>query len=615
MIRVVLFFVVVFALAFGFSLLADRPGDLEINWLGYQFQTSMMVAMVAMVTVIASLMIVWWLISSILHSPQIFTNWRRGRRRDRGYAALSQGLIAVGAGDAANARKLARDSGKLLENEPLVALLDAQTALLEGKRDVARSRFETMLEQPETRMLGLRGLFVEAERHGDHGAAGHFASKAFEIAPSANWAGQAMLRNQSLTNHWEGSLATLETLRSAGGISKEDAKRKKAVLLTARAIEETDSNPDGARGWALAAHKLEPSLVPASATAANLLGQAGDLRKAAKVLEASWKIEPHPEIAQIYVHLRPGDSTSDRLTRAKALAKIRGNHIEGQIAIAHAAIDAHNWKEARGAMESVLRNSPTERACLLMADIEEAEFGDRGRVRDWLARAVRAPRDAAWTADGQVSDYWAAISPISGKLDAFEWKVPVQQLGGPDAPTDYSEFAHMAAPVVPVKELIPTPMLAEASKPNLVDPTENTRNHDGLSVVEEAEVVDDTPKSTAAEKSNVIELDVANSEKRPEPASAPAEPDEITNPKSSTSSEASKNSSDNIADSKIAVTKAAPDDVDKTPTGKDATSPVKKVGNADTIDDEVARMMEHRPDDPGVRQKKPEEDKKRFRLF
>ena len=613
MIRVVLFFLVVFALAFGFSLLADRPGNLEVNWLGYQFQTSMMVAMVAMVTVIASLMIIWWLISSIVHSPQIFSNWRRGRRRDRGYAALSQGLIAAGAGDAANARKLARDSGKLLENEPLVALLDAQTALLEGKRDVARSRFETMLEQPETRMLGLRGLFVEAERHGDHGAAGHFASKAFEIAPSANWAGQAMLRNQSLTNQWEGSLATLETLQSAGGISKEDAKRKKAVLLTARAIDETDSNPDGARGWALAAHKLEPSLVPASVTAANLLGQAGDLRKAAKVLETTWKLEPHPEIAEVYVNLRPGDSTSDRLTRAKALSKIKGNHIEGQIAIAHAAIDAHAWKDARSAMESVLRNSPSERACLLMADIEEAEFGDRGRVRDWLARAVRAPRDAAWTADGQVSDHWAAISPISGKLDAFEWKVPVQQLGGPGAPTDYSEFAHMTAPIEPVKNDNSPVLLAEASKPDLADQAEKTKNDDGFSVVEDAEVVDASSNPPVEQASNVIELDVANSAKQPEPA--PAELDKTTKSKSNPSSEAPKVSSDKTAESKSADTKAAPDEVDKKPKGKGAASLVETVENADTIDDAVARMMEHRPDDPGVREKKPEEDKKRFRLF
>jgi HemY protein len=44
-----------------------------------------------------------------------------------------------------------------------------------------------------------------------------------------------------------------------------------------------------------------------------------------------------------------------------------------------------------------------------------------------------APKDAVWTADGYVSDTWQPISPVTGKLDAFEWRIPVEQLGGPQA--------------------------------------------------------------------------------------------------------------------------------------------------------------------------------------
>jgi HemY protein len=58
-----------------------------------------------------------------------------------------------------------------------------------------------------------------------------------------------------------------------------------------------------------------------------------------------------------------------------------------------------------------------------MARIEGGERGDMGRVREWLARAVHAPRDPAWVADGHVSDRWAPNSPVTGRLDAYEWKV------------------------------------------------------------------------------------------------------------------------------------------------------------------------------------------------
>jgi HemY protein len=63
-----------------------------------------------------------------------------------------------------------------------------------------------------------------------------------------------------------------------------------------------------------------------------------------------------------------------------------------------------------------------------MAELEQLE-GDEGRVREWMRRALNAARDPAWTADGFVSDRWLPVSPVTGRLDAFQWKVPVAELG------------------------------------------------------------------------------------------------------------------------------------------------------------------------------------------
>ena len=69
---------------------------------------------------------------------------------------------------------------------------------------------------------------------------------------------------------------------------------------------------------------------------------------------------------------------------------------------------------------------------MLMARIELGELGDKGREREWLARALRAPRDRAWIAYGYVSDRWLPISPVTGAVDAFEWKAPVDAIGRGD---------------------------------------------------------------------------------------------------------------------------------------------------------------------------------------
>ena len=63
-----------------------------------------------------------------------------------------------------------------------------------------------------------------------------------------------------------------------------------------------------------------------------------------------------------------------------------------------------------------------------MAEIERTEHGDSGRARAWTMRAVRALHDPAWTADGYVSDRWRPVSPVTGRLDAFQWQTPVASL-------------------------------------------------------------------------------------------------------------------------------------------------------------------------------------------
>ncbi|HYY84740.1 MAG TPA: heme biosynthesis protein HemY, partial [Beijerinckiaceae bacterium] len=173
-----------------------------------------------------------------------------------------------------------------------------------------------------------------------------------------------------------------------------------------------------------------------AALAGSLLARRGDLRRAAKVVEGAWKVQPHPDLAAVYLNLRPGDSAQDRLHRAETLAKLSSWHPEARIALARAALDAREFPRARAALSPLLHERPTVRVCLLMADLEEAENGASGRTREWIARASRAPRDPAWIADGVVSDRWAPMSPVTGRLDAFVWQAPPDVLAAPDSPMD-----------------------------------------------------------------------------------------------------------------------------------------------------------------------------------
>lgn len=458
MLRILSFLLVVLALALGFSWLQDHPGSIALTFGDRVMETSFTVFVVIEILLVAVVCLVVWLVRTFFRTPDRIGRFFTTRRRDKGYHALSAGIIAAGAGDATLARRMTKRSGKLLASrkEPLVRFLDAQTAMIEGDHERARSVFQSMESDPETRLLAMRGLFLEAERLGDASAARHYAERAARIAPHVPWAGGAVLESKTIEGDYDGALAILEAQRDARLVDKTESSRLRAVLLTAKASAAVERDPAEARKAALEALSLAPALVPAATVAAKALFRLGDLKKGSKVLEKAWIKVPHPDIANAYVHARPGDSVTDRLKRAQALTDLQPNSAESQVALAHAALDAGDTGLARSQALAALAKEPREGVFLLLADIEEAGGGSEGAVREWLGRAVRASRDPAWTADGVVAAGWAPVSPVTGRLDAFEWKVPARRVDADGAVIEAEPYAGRSAASQPAERVAVT---------------------------------------------------------------------------------------------------------------------------------------------------------------
>ncbi|PZU86460.1 MAG: heme biosynthesis protein HemY [Shinella sp.] len=467
MLRILSYVVLVLLLGIGFAWLAERPGSLSIIWQGQLIEMSLMVAAAILVSIVALVMFVWWFARTVWTSPHSVRRYFRARTRDRGYQALSTGLIAAGAGNAALARKMSARARGLLraDQEPLILVLDAQAAVIEGRFDEARRLFQQMSEDPETRELGLRGLHVEATRLGAHEAARQYAETAAESAPYLPWAAKSTLEHRCRAGHWDDAIRLLDQQRVAHVLKRAEADRLKAVLLTAKAEDRLEGDPSVARDNAVQALKLARDLVPAAIVAAKGYLREDNLRKATSVLEQVWKLSPHPDIAHTYLRARSGDSAVDRLKKAERLEHLRPNNIESLLIVAEAALDAQDFAKARSKAEAAARMESSERVYLLFADIEEAETNDQGRIRYWMGEALKAGRDPAWVADGYVSEKWLPLSPVTGKLDAFEWKVPFDQVEGAieDGTINRGEQALSALPPLQKKSTGPvTPESREA---------------------------------------------------------------------------------------------------------------------------------------------------------
>ena len=152
--KLLILFSTVIAAAAAASWLANQPGAVQIEWLGWRMElpTSLAVALI----IIFALILVFFdrLLRAIRAMPRWLGRRLRQRRDDAGHRALTLGLMAVSAGEPAEARKHASRAERLLKEPKLTGLLVAQAAHLAVDQQVARRYSTSILDDLETAYLG-----------------------------------------------------------------------------------------------------------------------------------------------------------------------------------------------------------------------------------------------------------------------------------------------------------------------------------------------------------------------------------------------------------------------------------------------------------------------------
>lgn len=389
MIRAILIFIKIGLIVAVAIMLAEHPGYVSVEWQGWQIETSL--AVLALFVVVSGIAIAMLtrIVVGVAHVPGRFLSARRGARRERGYKALTQGLVAVAAGDTAEARKQARKAESLVSDPPLTRLLAAQTAQLEGNSKAAHDYFVEMLEDPSTAFLGIRGLLTQAMNDGDLTEARRLTEKANTLRPGTSWVVRQLIDLQRRERDWAGAINTVTEAMKRKTLPESEAKPLKATLLMAQAQTKHASGlKDTALKLATDAHKLDSTLVSATATMARLLAEKGKQAKAAKLIEENWARTPDPVLARAYADVAPpGTDELGQVRRFEQLLSLNPGDPESHLALAEASLKAELWGEARNHLSKVMTDDPEPRICRLMATLEESEHGNLEAARNWLAKA------------------------------------------------------------------------------------------------------------------------------------------------------------------------------------------------------------------------------------
>lgn len=351
-------------------------------------------------------------IKNILAMPGKMKAREKEARRERGVAALTRGLEAVAAGDAADASHHAKIARRHLDEMALTRLLTAQAAQLSGDGVAASNSFSAMLEAPETEFLGLKGLYLEAVKAGEDEKAMQYAERAFRLRPNAQWAFESVFELGLQRGAWRETRDALTQAKRNNIVPADKADRAHAALLTADAYAAAaTSEPRLALSETETALKLAPGLAPAALLAARLYVDDGKKNKAAKVIEHAFAADAHPALVKFYDALYKDEETSKRADRLRKLAAKNPTAHEAALLEARAHNLLEEWQKAAEALEPAVAGAPGPAAFSLMAAAAAGLHGDEA-ARPWLERAANAPRDPRPGAEGEfhiTREGWARL--------------------------------------------------------------------------------------------------------------------------------------------------------------------------------------------------------------
>ncbi|MCU0800737.1 MAG: heme biosynthesis protein HemY [Rhodobacteraceae bacterium] len=437
--KVVLFILAVAALTFGASALIDTGGGLRVIVAGYEFTLGPMQALIALLVLLALVWVILRLVGfavallRFLNGDETAISRYFDRNRERkGYAAAEEALLAIAAGEGRLALARAQKAERFLDRPGLTTLLVAQAAQAAGDTRKATEAYKTLLADPASRFVGVRGLLAQKLAEGDTDLALKLAEKAFALKPKHAETQDILLKLQSEQADWKGARATLGAKLKAGALPKEVYRRRDAVLALQEAKTVMDESASiEAREAAIEANRLSPDLIPAAAMAARSYIAKGDGKSAARVLKKAWSAAPHPDLAAAFAEIAPEETPIKRVKRFRDLVVARPDDDESRMLMAELHIAAEDFPEARRALGDTATRHPTGRSLALMAAIERGEGSGEEVVRGWLARAVTAPRGPQWCCDKcqAIHVQWAPICENCGGFDTLSWREPAEGAG------------------------------------------------------------------------------------------------------------------------------------------------------------------------------------------
>ncbi|MCY3878307.1 MAG: heme biosynthesis protein HemY [Rhodobacteraceae bacterium] len=432
LIKIMLFLAAVTVFGLTVSHVAEIKTPIRLEVAGNEYTLE---PVTVLVLGLCALAVLWFLIfmlglgraivSFLLGNETALSRYFNRDREQKGFDALSDGLLALASGDPKLALAKVARAESLLKRPEITGIITAQAAERTGDSKKAIAAYKSLLKDDRTRFAAISGLLKHRLRDGDTEVALKLAEHAFAINPKHDDMQDTLLRLQSHEADWAGAQKTLTAKLKHRKIPRDVYRRRNAILTFAAGRQKlSDGESSAGEQEVLAANKVSPGLVPAAVLAAGIKAKAGDRRTASSIIRKAWSIQPHPELAAAFASIEPDESPSERRVRFERMIGKGSTHSEARLLKAELYIADADFPAARRMIGDLPEIQPTVRTLAIMAAIERGEGADEAIVRGWLAKAVSASRGPQWICNicSRAHTEWVPLCTNCEAFDTLEWE-------------------------------------------------------------------------------------------------------------------------------------------------------------------------------------------------
>ncbi|WP_282154085.1 heme biosynthesis protein HemY [Ruegeria atlantica] len=432
--KILVFVAIIGLLAVGAGSLMETSGGVQITAGGTEYTLGPLQSVIALGVLVFAVWLLFKLLTLLIATLKFLngdetalSRYFDRSREQRGYQALSDGLMALASGEGRVALNKATKAERLLNKPELTNLLVAQAAEMNGDTQKAADTYKKLVTDNATRFVGVRGIMKQKLAEGDDETARKLAEKALAMKPRHLETQDILLGLQTKAQDWAGARSTLTAKLKSGHLPRDVFKRRDAVLALSEAKGILDENATvEQQERAIEANRLSPDLVPAAAMAARAYIEKGKPRNATKIVKKAWEVQPHPDLAHVFAEIAPDETPRERIKRFTALTRIHPENMETRLILAELNIVAEDFPEARRALGDVVEKQADARGYTLMAAIERGEGSSDAVVQGWLAKALTAPRGPQWVCDNchDIQPEWAPVCQNCSSFDTLSWQTP-----------------------------------------------------------------------------------------------------------------------------------------------------------------------------------------------